>query len=327
MRRREFIAALGSAVALPIAARAQQTMPVIGLLDSRTPEAFPMGQHRAMRQGLKEAGFVEGENVTIEYRWGEDRTERVPEFAADLVRRRVAVIATTGGEFAAFAAKAATSTIPVVFIAGGDPVRQGLVSSIARPEGNLTGVSFFAGELAAKRLELLLALVPGAARIAVIVDPSNVAVTQSTLQDVEEAARAIGMQYHVLNATSGREIDEAFASLRREHADVLLVAGSPFFNTRLVQLAVAAGRSGIPAMYVGRQYAEAGGLMSYGASILDAYRQQGVYLGRILKGAKPSDLPVMLSSKFELVVNNQTARTLGLAVPQSLLVAADEVIE
>ncbi len=286
-----------------------------------------MGQHRAMRQGLKEAGFVEGENVTIEYRWGEDRTERVPELAADLVRRRVAVIATTGGEFAAFAAKAATSTIPVVFIAGGDPVRQGLVSSIARPEGNLTGVSFFAGELAAKRLELLLALVPGAARIAVIVDPSNVAVTQSTLQDVEEAARAIGMQYHVLNATSGREIDEAFASLRREHADVLLVAGSPFFNTRLVQLAVAAGRSGIPAMYVGRQYVEAGGLMSYGASILDAYRQQGVYLGRILKGAKPSDLPVMLSSKFELVVNNQTARTLGLAVPQSLLVAADEVIE
>ena len=168
---------------------------------------------------------------------------------------------------------------------------------------------------------------PGAARIAVIVDPSNVAVTQSTLQDVEEAARAIGMQYHVLNATSGREIDEAFASLRREHADVLLVAGSPFFNTRLVQLAVAAGRSGIPAMYVGRQYVEAGGLMSYGASILDAYRQQGVYLGRILKGAKPSDLPVMLSSKFELVVNNQTARTLGLAVPQSLLVAADMVIE
>jgi putative ABC transport system substrate-binding protein len=214
-----------------------------------------------------------------------------------------------------------------VFIAGGDPVRQGLVSSIARPEGNLTGVSFFAGELAAKRLELLLALVPGAARIAVLVDPSNVAVTQSTLKDVEEAARAIGMQYHVLNAASGREIDEAFASLRREHADVLLVAGSPFFNTRLVQLAVAAGHSGIPAMYVGRQYVEAGGLMSYGASLFDAYRQQGVYLGRILKGAKPSDLPVMLSSKFELVVNNQTARTLGLAVPQSLLVAADMVIE
>jgi putative ABC transport system substrate-binding protein len=326
VKRRAFITLLGGAAAWPLAARAQQTIPVIGLLDSRTPEAFSMG-HRAMRQGLKEAGFVEGENVTIEYRWGEDRTERVPELTADLVRRRVAVIATTGGEFAAFAAKAATSTIPVVFLAGGDPVRQGLVSNIARPEGNLTGVSFFAGELAAKRLELLLALVPGAARIAVIVDPSNVAVTQSTLQDVEEAARAIGMQYHVLNATSGREIDEAFASLRREHADVLLVAGSPFFNSRLVQLAVAAGRSGIPAMYVGRQYVEAGGLMSYGASILDAYRQQGVYLGRILKGAKPSDLPVMLSSKFELVVNNQTARTLGLAVPQSLLVAADMVIE
>ena len=285
-----------------------------------------MGQ-RSLRQGLKEAGFVEGENVTIEYRWGENRTERLPDLAADLVRRRVAVIATTGGEFAAFAVKAATSTIPVVFLAGGDPVGQGLVSSIARPEGNLTGVSFFAGELAAKRLDLLRQLVPGAARIAVLVDPSNVAVTQSTLKDIEEAARSIGMQYHVLNATSGREIDEAFASLRREHADILLVAGSPFFNTRLVQLAVAAGRYGIPAMYVGRQYVEAGGLISYGASILDAYRQQGVYLGRILKGAKPSDLPIMLSSKFELVVNNQTARTLGLAVPQSLLVAADEVIE
>jgi putative tryptophan/tyrosine transport system substrate-binding protein len=327
VKRREFIAALGSAAAWPIAARAQQTMPVIGLLDSRTPEAFPMAQHRTMRQGLKETGFVEGENVRIEYRWGDDHADRVPELAADLVRRRVTVIATTGGEVAAFAVKAATSTIPVVFLAGGDPVRQGLVSSIARPEGNLTGVSFFAGELAAKRLELLLALVPGAARIAVLVDPSNVAVTQSTLKDVEEAARAIGMQYHVLNAASGREIDEAFASLRREHADVLLVAGSPFFNTRLVQLAVAAGHSGIPAMYVGRQYVEAGGLMSYGASLFDAYRQQGVYLGRILKGAKPSDLPVMLSSKFELVVNNQTARTLGLAVPQSLLVAADMVIE
>jgi len=327
MNRREFITLLGgAAMAWPVIVRAQQTMPVIGLLDSRTPEAFPMGQ-RSLRQGLKEAGFVEGENVTIEYRWGENRTERLPDLAADLVRRRVAVIATTGGEFAAFAVKAATSTIPVVFLAGGDPVGQGLVSSIARPEGNLTGVSFFAGELAAKRLDLLRQLVPGAARIAVLVDPSNVAVTQSTLKDIEEAARSIGMQYHVLNATSGREIDEAFASLRREHADVLLVAGSPFFNTRLVQLAVAAGRYGIPAMYVGRQYVEAGGLISYGASILDAYRQQGVYLGRILKGAKPSDLPIMLSSKFELVVNNQTARTLGLAVPQSLLVAADEVIE
>jgi len=281
MNRREFITLLGgAAVAWPVIVRAQQTMPVIGLLDSRTPEAFPMGQ-RSLRQGLKEAGFVEGENVTIEYRWGENRTERLPDLAADLVRRRVAVIATTGGEFAAFAVKAATSTIPVVFLAGGDPVGQGLVSSIARPEGNLTGVSFFAGELAAKRLDLLRQLVPGAARIAVLVDPSNVAVTQSTLKDIEEAARSIGVQYHVLNATSGREIDEAFASLRREHADVLLVAGSPFFNTRLVQLAVAAGRYGIPAMYVGRQYVEAGGLISYGASILDAYRRQGVYLGRI----------------------------------------------
>ena len=327
MKRRQFITlAGGAAIGWPLVALAQQTMPVIGILDSRTPEAFPMG-HRNLRQGLKEAGFVDGENVKIEYRWGEDRTERVPELAADLVRRRVAVIATTGGEFAAFAVKAATSTIPIVFLAGGDPVRQGLVSSIARPEGNLTGVSFFAGELAAKRLELLRALVPGAARLAVLVDPSNSAVTQSTLKDVEEAVRSIGVRYRVLNATSAREIDEAFASLPHEHADVLLVAGSPFFNTRLVQLAVAAGRSGIPAMYVGRQYVEAGGLISYGASILDAYRQQGIYLGRILKGTKPADLPIMLSSTFELVINHQTARTQGLTVPPTLLSIADEVIE
>jgi putative ABC transport system substrate-binding protein len=214
VKRREFITlAGGAAIGWPLVALAQQTMPVVGILDSRTPEAFPMG-HRNLRQGLKEAGFVEGENVKIEYRWGEDRTERVPELAADLVRRRVAVIATTGGEFAAFAVKAATSTIPIVFLAGGDPVRQGLVSSIARPEGNLTGVSFFAGELAAKRLELVRALVPGAARVAVLVDPSNSAVTQSTLKDAEEAARSIGVGYRALKATNAREIDEAFASAR-----------------------------------------------------------------------------------------------------------------
>src|SRR5262249_26030967 len=295
------------------------------------------------RQGLAPPAAVTAATARVEQicrscsQSSSSSTHRLPGCSASECRQRCSPaptrssneppLATTGGEFAAFAVKAATSTIPVVFLAGGDPVGQGLVSSIARPEGNLTGVSFFAGELAAKRLDLLRQLVPGAARIAVLVDPSNVAVTQSTLKDIEEAARSIGMQYHVLNATSGREIDEAFASLRREHADVLLVAGSPFFNTRLVQLAVAAGRYGIPAMYVGRQYVEAGGLSSHVASILDAYRQQGVYLGRILKGAKPSDLPIMLSSKFELVVNNQTARTLGLAVPQSLLVAADEVIE
>jgi putative ABC transport system substrate-binding protein len=232
-----------------------------------------------------------------------------------------------GGEESAFAVKDLTAAIPIAFLAGGDPVRQGLVTSLARPEGNLTGVSFYAGELAAKRLEILRAMVPNLGRLAVLVDPINVAVTQSTLKDVEQAARTIGVQWKAVNASTSREIDAVFASFELERPDALMVAGSPFLNARRLQLAIAAARHRIPSMYVGRQYAEAGGLMSYGANIADAYRQLGGYAGRILKGAKPSDLPIVLSSKFELVINNQTARTLGLAIPQSLLVAADEMIE
>jgi putative ABC transport system substrate-binding protein len=328
MQRREFIRLLGGAAAAwPLAARAQQpTMPVIGLLDTRSPDDFPEA-HRAFRQGLKTAGFVEGENVAIENRWGQNQTSRLPELAAELVRRRVAVIATLGGEPAAVAAKGETATIPIVFISGQDPVKQGLVVSIARPGGNLTGVNFFAGELAAKRLGLLHELVPGAVRVAVLVDPANAPVTQSTLKDVESAARAMGLQLKVFNASTSREIDAAFASFERERPDALFVGGAPFLNARRVQLTFAAGRNGIPAIYVGRQYAEAGGLMSYGPNIADAYRQMGVYVGRILKGDKPADLPVMQSSKFELVINHQTAKTLGLTVPPSLLALADEVIE
>jgi len=327
MRRREFITLLGGAAAAwPLVARAQEPMPIIGLLDTRSPDDFPEA-HRAIRQGLKATGFVEGENVAIENRWGQNQPGRLPVLAAELVRRRVAVIATLGGEIAAVAVKAETATIPIVFISGQDPVKQGLVASLARPGGNLTGVNFFAGELAAKRLELLRQLVPAAVRVAVLVDPANAPVTQSTLKDVESAARAMGLQLRVFNASTSQEIDAAFTSFGRERPDALFVGGAPFLNARRVQLAFAAGRYGIPAIYVGRQYAEAGGLMSYGPNIADAYRQMGVYVGRILNGDKPADLPVVQSSKFELVINQQTARTLGLTVLPSLLALADEVIE
>ena len=328
MRRREFLGVLGGAAAVwPVVARGQQTaMPVVGLLDTRSPDSFSEGQ-RAILQGLKDAGFIERENVAIEYRWAENQLGRLPELAAELVGRRVAVIVTAGGESAAFAVKAATTAIPIVFISGQDPVKQGLVASLARPDGNLTGVNFFAGELAAKRLELLRMLMPNATRIAVIVDPANAPVTGATLRDIEPAALAMGLQLKIFNVSTSREIDAAFATFVSERPDALFVGGAPFLNARRVQLALAAGRSGVPAIYVGRQYAEAGGLMSYGPNILDAYRQMGVYAGRILKGAKPSDLPVVQSSKFELIINAQTARMLGLTLPQTLQTSADEVIE
>jgi putative ABC transport system substrate-binding protein len=315
MRRREFITLLGGAAAAwPLAARAQQTMPVIGFLDSRSPDALT-DRLRGLRQGLKEAGYVEGENVIIVYRWAENQMDRLPVLAAELVHRQVAVIATTGGTAVTFAAKAATSTIPIVFTAGEDPVRLGLVASLARPGGNLTGINFFTTELAAKQLELLRALVPAATRVAVLVNPANATTKESTLRDVEGATRAMGLQIQVHNASTSREIDAAFATSVRERPDALFVAGDPFLNARRVQLALLAGRHGIPAIYSGREYAEAGGLMSYGSDITDAYRQMGVYAGRILKGAKPTDLPVVQSSKFELVINAQTARMLGLTVP------------
>jgi putative tryptophan/tyrosine transport system substrate-binding protein len=279
---------------------------------------------RGFRQGLKEIGFVEGENVAIEYRWAEDQIDRVPALAAELVHRRVAVIATVSS--AAFSVKAATTTIPIVFVSNQDPVRIGLVSSLARPGGNLTGINFFGAELSAKRLELLRTLVPGAARVALLVNPAF-ASAEITLKDVETAARAMGVQIQVLKASTSGEIDAAFATIGRERPDALFVGTDPFFTSRRLQLAHWATRVAIPAAFGGRQYAEAGGLMSYAGSLTDAWRQVGVYTGRILKGAKPADLPVVQASKFELVINHQTARMLGLTVPPSLLAVADEVIE
>ena len=270
---------------------------------------------------------MDGQNATIEYRWAENQLDRRPKLADDLVRRRVAVIATPGGPAATFAAKAATTTIPIVFVVSEDPVRLGLAASLARPGGNLTGVNFFAGELMAKRLELLRELVPAATRVAVLVNPDNPTIVDSTLRDLEPAARAIGLQIQVVNASTMREINEAFAKFARERPDALLVGLDPFFISRRIQLVHLATRGAIPASYHARDFAEVGGLMSYGANIVDAWRQAGSYAGRVLKGTKPVDLPVVQSTKFELVINAQTARLLGLTVPDKLLARADEVIE
>jgi putative ABC transport system substrate-binding protein len=328
MQRREFITLLGgAAVTWPLAARAQQpAMPVIGFLSPSSAEAF-VGRLRGFRQGLKDTGYVEGENVAIEYRWAGNQFDRLPELAADLVRREVAVIATSGGPASAFAAKAATTTIPIVFIVGADPVGLGLVTSLSRPGGNLTGINFFAFELAAKRLGLLRELVPGVTRVAVLVNPNDAAIAEATARDVETAARAVGMQIQVLNASTSREIDAAFASIVRERPDALIVSTGFFFTDRRIQLAQLATRYAVPAIYGGREHADAGGLISYGTNLTDAYRQIGVYCARILKGAKPADLPVEQSTKFELVINAQTAKLLGLTVPPQLLAIADEVIE
>jgi putative ABC transport system substrate-binding protein len=328
MKRRAFISLLGGAAAAwPLAARAQQpAMPVIGFLNSQSPEGYaePM---RAFRQGLKDAGYIEGENLAIEYRWANNEMDRLPALAAELVRRRVAVIATTGGASTAIAAKAATTTIPIVFTSGDDPVRRGLVASLARSGGNLTGVSFLVVELLAKRLELLRELVPGAARAAVLVNPAEAVNTEITLRDVEAAARSFGLQVQVLKADTSDEINAAFESIGRERPDALFVAATAFFVARRTQLVQLAAFHRLPAAYPLRDFVEAGGLISYGSSIADAYRHVGVYTGRILKGAKPEDLPVVQSSKFELVVNRQTAKMLGLTIPATLLATADEVIE
>src|SRR5262245_34465355 len=329
--RREIIALLAGAAATPImpwprVSRAQQSMPVIGFLDSRSQDALT-DRVRHFRQGMKEIGYVEGENVAIEYRWAEGQFDRLRALAAELVRRQVAVIVASGGPAVASTAKAATATIPTVFIVAEDPVRLGLVASLARPGGNLTGINFYSQELVAKRLGLLHELVPAAKRVAVLVNSDNARNTEITVKDAETAARASGLQIQVVNARTSAEIDEAFAALARERPDALFVGGDAFLDSRRLQLSLQAMRLGIPAAYSGREYAEAGGLMSYGSDVRDAYRQIGVYAARILKSAKPADLPVIQASKLELVINHQTARILGLPVPATLLARTDEVIE
>jgi putative tryptophan/tyrosine transport system substrate-binding protein len=324
VKRRQFISLLGGAAAWPLAVRAQQPMPVIGFLDPRSPDAMTE-RLRGFRQGLRDSGYVEGETVAIEYRWAENQMDLLPALAVDLVRRRVAVIV-AGTTSSAFAAETATTTVPIVFLSAEDPVRLGLVASLARPGGNATGINFLSAELTAKRLEILRELVPAAVRVAVIVNPAA-SDAETTLRDVEPAARAMGLQIRVLNASTSREIDTAFASFVRERPDAVFVSLDPFLNSRRVQLVNLASRHAVPATFSNRDFAEIGGLMSYGANIAHAFRQVGVYAGRVLKGAKPADLPVVQASKFELVINAQTARMLGITVPPSLLATADEVIE
>jgi putative ABC transport system substrate-binding protein len=326
IRRREFITLIGAAAAWPLAGRAQQpAMPVVGLVHSRSAEAATRIAG-AFRKGLNETGYVEGQNVMVQYHWLEGQFDRLASIMADLVRSRVAVIATpfTAG---ALAAKAATTTIPIVFGVADDPVKLGLVASLARPGGNATGINFFAAEVVAKRLGLLHDLVPKAVRIAVLHNPANAPVAEVTLRDIPEAARTLGLQIQVLNASTSREIEAAFATLVRDRADALFVGPDGFFTSRRVQFATLAASHKIPATYSNRDYCEVGGLMSYGTDLLDMWPQAGVYAGQILKGAKPADLPVVQSTKFELVINAQTARILGLEIPPTLLARADEVIE
>ncbi|MEA3070063.1 MAG: hypothetical protein QOD29_1509 [Alphaproteobacteria bacterium] len=327
MKRRELISLLGGvAVSWPREVLAQQAgIPVIGFLHPTSLEAFAENL-RGFRQGLKETGYVEGENVAIEFRWADGQLDRLPELAADLVRRRVAVIATASPP-AAFAAKEASATIPIVFGMAQDPVKLGLVASLARPGGNLTGINFLLTELTAKRLELLREMVPKAARVAVLVNPAQATNRESTLQEVEVGAQPMRLQIRILNADTPGEIDAAFAAFEYERPDALLVGSGTLFTGRRVQLTQWAAHHRMSASYSGREYVEVGGLMSYGSNTADAFRQSGAYVGRILHGAKPADLPVVQASRFELTINAQTARTLGLTVPATLLSIADEVIE
>src|SRR5215472_9348746 len=326
MRRRDFIkAAVGVVTAWPVAAHAEQSaMPVIGYLGGSSP-AYRGYLLTAFWRGLRESGYVEGENVAIEYRWAQDQYDRLPNLAADLVRRHVLVIAATDTA-SAIAAKAATTALPIVFASGGDPIGEGLVASLNRPSGNLTGVVFMASELGAKQLGLLHTLLPGAVRIAVLVDP-NWPVTEAFLSDVRRAASTMNKQIEVLFVSTGSEIDAVFANLAQKPVDALLVGPSALANNRRVQLVTLAAYHRVPAIYSFRESTDAGGLMSYGASITDAHRQVGVYTGRILKGQRPADLPVVQSAKFEFAINLNTATAFGLNIPPELLATADEVIE
>jgi putative ABC transport system substrate-binding protein len=342
MRRREFITLLGGAAAAwPVAAqvalasetsaqrgdsKVQPAMPVIGLLASESQDGYA-DRLRGYRQGLKDAGYTEGENVAIEYSWANGHIDRLPGLAAELVRRRVAVIAALGSANSAVAAKATTTTTPIVFLVGEDPVRLGLVASVARPGGNLTGINLFNSELISKRLELLRMLIPSTARVAVLVNPADRINAETTVRDLHPAARTMGLQVQAFEASTSGGIEAAFASIARAQPDALFVAGQTYFNSRRVQLVHSASYHRLPATYGSRSYPEIGGLMSYGADVIDAYRQAGVHTGRILKGAKAADLPVLQPSKFQLVINAQAARIFGITLPPSLLSIADEVIE
>jgi putative tryptophan/tyrosine transport system substrate-binding protein len=327
MRRRDFIAGLGGVAAWPLTARAQQSVaPVVGFLSAEWPDQFA-DRLRVFRDGLSETGYVEGQNLTIEYRWAEGRNDQLPALAVELVRRRVSAIVTAGSTPAALAASAATTTIPIVFYVGADPVEVGLVSNLARPGDHITGVVTLNVEVGAKRLELLHEVVPTATSVALLLNPTNPAVAESITRDMQAAARTLRLQLHVLHASSDREIDMAFATLTQLRADALVIGADAMFTSRSEQLAALTVRHAVPAIYEWREFVSAGGLMSYGSTVLDTYRPLGVYTGRILKGERPGDLPVQRATRVELIINLKTAKALGLTIPPNLLAVANEVIE